>query len=197
MASGEVLEYIQRSERRRTVVALLSRPMTANQLSRNIGLTQRQCSITLRELQSLGVTNCLNESAVKSRIYWLTKSGQLYQKSLRQELKLPTLAHDFPDVDWTLYGKICFSHRAAVLKAVSNEPMQPSQIRRRACYQNPSLRMSANNCRDVMKLFLKWGLVEKVPGRRKKSHPRYVLTDRGGSINSLSLFQVNDTFISA
>lgn len=66
------------------------------------------------------------------------------------------------------------------------EPMQPATIRRMACRRFPELRMSANNVRDVIKLFQERGLVERVPGRRKRSHPRYVLSEVGEKARWLS-----------
>jgi predicted transcriptional regulator len=62
--------------------------------------------------------------------------------------------------------------------------MQASAIKRRAVFQNPQLRMSANNVRDVMRYLLCKGLVRKVTlGRRR--HPRYTVTDLGKTFQEL------------
>ena len=52
---------------------------------------------------------------------------------------------------------VCFSHRAAVIQAL-DRAMQPAAIKRKAKSQNPDLKMSANNVRDVIKLFLQRGI---------------------------------------
>lgn len=119
-------------------------------------------------------------------MYWLTQPGKECQSRLQQERGLGALRNDFRIVDWELYGWVCFSHRAAVLTAL-REPMQPSQIKRDARSQNPALKMSANNVRDVIRLFLKRGIVERLPGRRKRSHPQYQVTEEGYKLRVLML----------
>jgi len=86
-------------------------------------------------------------------------------------------------VDWNLLGWVCYRHRAAILKTLS-EPLQPSAIKRRARARDPTLRMSANNVRDVIRLFKQRGIVQPVYLRKKK-HPRYELTDVGKTLRQL------------
>jgi predicted transcriptional regulator len=64
--------------------------------------------------------------------------------------------------------------------------MQAAAIKRKALFQNPQLRMSANNVRDVMKYLLKVGVVRKVNIKRR-GHPRYELTDLGEVFKELLL----------
>ena len=115
---------------------------------------------------------CLNQEARSSRLYWLTALGAACQKRLRKDLHLPPLEHCFPEVDWQLYGWVCFSHRKAIIKALT-EPLQPSAIKRRAFKQDTRLRMSANNVRDIMRLFLERGIVclVKVQGKAQRRVP--------------------------
>lgn len=62
--------------------------------------------------------------------------------------------------------------------------MQPSEIKRRARVHDPTLRMSAGNVRDVIKLMLARGIVIKVL-RRKRAHPQYGLTEDGLHLREL------------
>lgn len=41
----------------------------------------------------------------------------------------------FPRVDWQLYDWICFSHRGAIVRALTR-PMQPSAIQKAALFQD-------------------------------------------------------------
>jgi DNA-binding HxlR family transcriptional regulator len=62
--------------------------------------------------------------------------------------------------------------------------MQAAAVKRRAVFQNPQLRMSANNVRDVMRYLLSTGIARRVEVR-KKAHPRYELTDLGRTFQQL------------
>lgn len=64
-----------------------------------------------------------------------------------KELLCPS--HHFPEIDWGLFGEVCYSHRSTIIKTLVR-PMQPSEIKRRARFNNPRLKMSANNCRDAI-----------------------------------------------
>ena len=113
--------------------------------------------------------------AHRGRVYGLTTSG----KELRRELSAACVYQE-PPVDWALYGWISFRQRAAVLR-VLDEPLQPATIKRRARYRDPSLRMSANNARDVIYEFLERGIVETVCVRGK-AHTHYQLTTTGRAL---------------
>lgn len=84
---------------------------------------------------------------------------------------------DYPTTNWDLYGWVCYRHRAAILKTLT-EPMQPATIKRKARSRDPTLRMSANNTRDIIRLFRERGIVQPVYVR-KKAHARYELTETG------------------
>ena len=157
--------------------------MTASQLSKRTGLGQDQCSVILGQLILCGMVKCLNPTAKRSRLYWLTPIGILCQKKLRQDKKLPKLAKDLPDIDWQLYGWVCYNHRAAIIKALT-EPMQPAAIKRKAKQQDPKMKMSANNVRDVIRLFLQKGIVKPLK-IKKKAHLHYKLTRTGRSFQQL------------
>ena len=135
------------------------------------------------QLALCGLVKCLNPYATRSRLYWLTPAGILCQKKLSKDKTLPNIVKYLPDIDWELYGWICYNHRAAIIRALT-EPMQPATIKRRAKQQNPKLKMSANNVRDVMKLFLQKEIVKPVKVK-KKTHLRYELTELGCRIQGL------------
>ncbi len=172
-------------QRRRQILTYMHQPVTAVQLARRLRISLDSCSALLSELTILSLTQCLNRGAVRSRLYWLTSEGREMQQTLRTEQHLPILEHDFPRVDWDLLGWVCYSHRSAILKAL-NAPLQPATIKRRARSILPSLRMSANNTRDNIRLFLKKGIVTRVY-MHKRAHARYELTDEGAKLRQLVL----------
>ena len=96
---------------------------------------------------------------------------------------LPNIVKQLPDIDWELYGWVCYNHRAAIIKALT-EPMQPAAIKRKTKQQNTKIKMSANNVRDVMRLFLKKEIVKPVK-IGKKAHLRYELSEEGYKLQGL------------
>ena len=66
------------------------------------------------------------------------------------------------------------------------EPMAPSDIKRKAFQRNAELRMSANNVRDVLKLFLKRRIVHRY-SIKKHIRPYYELTGLGKQLQQLLL----------
>ena len=62
--------------------------------------------------------------------------------------------------------------------------MQPVAIKRKTKQQNTKIKMSANNVRDVMRLFLKKEIVKPVK-IGKKAHLRYELTELGKKLQPL------------
>ena len=174
-------QWVEKSEKRKLVLLNLKQPMTALQLSKKTELSQDQCSVILGQLTLCGLVKCLNPYAKRSRLYWLTPVGVLCQKKLNNNL--PSALKDLPDIDWELYGWLCYNHRAAIIKALT-EPLQPATIKRRAKQHNPKIKMSANNVRDIMKLFLQKEIVKPVKVR-KKAHLRYELTELGKKLQRL------------
>ena len=163
--------------------------MTATQVSRQMGIAVDKCSYVLERLSAHGLARCMNPSAGRSRLYWLTRLGKAWQRRLRELDRMPPLKHDCPDLDWQLYGDICFSHRAAVIETIT-QPMQPSQIKRKALCRDPKIRISANNVRDVIRFLRTNGIVQPLTVR-KKAHPLYTLTDTGKDMRRL-LLQVEE-----
>ncbi len=155
----------------------MTQPMTATQVAGRRHRLAKHCTYLFCKLESRGLVRCLNPKANQSRLYWLTEAGKKQQRALRQKRGLPPARHDFPVIDWEQYGSVCFSHRTTVVKTLS-EPMQPSKIKRKAFFRDSTIRMSANNVRDVIRYFLKQGIVEPIT-LPKKAHPLYGLTEIG------------------
>ena len=167
-------------EERRRVLTCLIQPMTATQLSRLTGLDLDHTMFVVRRLVKVQFLTCLNPQARRSRLYWLTGRGAAYCRRF-----CSGRCDHQPSIDWDLYGWVCYSHRAAILKTLAG-PLQPCEIKRKARFDNPSLRMSANNVRDVIRLFVGKDIVRTVPGKRR-AHPRYELTTLGDTLRSLLL----------
>jgi len=180
-----ILNWLKRGHRRQQMLMKMSQPITAQQLASRESISLDAAGNAISELANNGLVYCLNSSFSKSRLYWLTMLGTMCQKRLRKEHGLVPIIHDFPDIDWDLYGSVCFSQRSAVIKTLK-EPLQPATIKRKALARDPKLRMSANNVRDIIRVFLEKGLVVPVKVRRK-AHRRFELTEMGKKIRELLL----------
>jgi len=187
MQHSEAYKCLNQSKQSEKVLIKLKQPMTAKQLSLTTGMTLDGCSHVLKVLARHGLVACQNPDARKSRIYWLTDKGIIYQKKLLKASHIPLPDFDYSNVNLSLYGWICFSHRATIIMALT-EPLQPTSIKRKARLKNPAVRISANNVRDIIKTFLEKGIVKKVYVR-KRAHPLYELTEVGKQLQTL-LFQI-------
>src|SRR5262245_10284591 len=182
MRFEDVISWIRKSQRRVRVLTCFHQPLTVRQLAQRADLVLVACSYVLWELAAHRLTVCLNGDARRSRVYWLTKAGLACRRRLLADRRA---RHEFPQVDWGLYGWVCHSHRSSVIKAL-HEPMRPATIKRRARQKDPGLRMSAGNVREVIKLYVRRGVVARlsVPD---ESHPKYRLTDVGMDLRELLL----------
>ena len=169
----------------------IKQPLTGKQIGRRTGIPMDSCSYVVAKLVTRGVLTCLNPEARNSRLYWLTNFGIQCRRKLHQDLALEYEEYGLPGIDWSLYGWICFSHRSIVMKTLT-VPMQPSEIKRTIRKRKTEMKISANNIRDVVRLLLEKGIVQKV-FVRKKAHPRYELTDSGNQFREL-LMQSEMTF---
>ena len=163
----------------------MTQPLTVKQLGTRTSMTVNTCSYILWELTTYGLVGCLNQDARRSRVYWLTELGKKCQEQLCHEQRLPQVTYNFPDVDWHLYGWVCFSHRSAVIKTLW-QSLRPVSIKRLARSQNPHLRMSANNVRDIIRWCLAKGIVTKIYVKGM-FHPCYELTSLGKDLQWLLL----------
>ncbi len=183
MQTSNVYKWIKKEETRKKVLMSLRQPLTAKQISRRTRISVDTCSYLLGKFAAKGIGVCVNPNARNSRLYWITDTGRKCQERLRRELSLSEESYDVSPVNWELYGWVCFNHRAAIIRIITG-PIQPSEMKRRLRYLNSDIRISANNIRDVIRLFLQKGLVQKVVVK-KKFHPRYELTELGAKFQGL------------
>jgi hypothetical protein len=183
MVFQDHLPWLRQSESRTTILTRLHQPSTASQLARTTDFSRDHCSRALCDLTQRTLTRCLNPRSRRSRLFWLTRTGHECQSSLRSSLDLSPLIHDFESVDWPLYGWALFNHREAIIKALSGL-MTVQEIRRRAISQSPSLRISANNIRDILRLLETRGIVHK-HASVTHSPARFELTDLGRKVYRL------------
>lgn len=179
--------WIEQSDRRKLILSGFNQPLTATDVARRSGIGRDSCLHHLWSLTLRGVLRCLNQDTRFNRLYTLTKLGHACQRRLKVTCGLTSAGYHEPDVPWDLYSSICYRHRAAVIESL-REPMQSATLRRKARRQDPTLRMSANNVRDVMKYLLQKQIARRVTIRKKK-HPRYELTELGREFQRL-LFNV-------
>ena len=183
MHHSNVYKWITEKENRRKLLIAINQPLTARQVSRKTALSLDSCSHILRKFAARGLVLCLNPKSRNSRLYALTAAGIKYQKPLHKQLGISTKPYHLPDIDWPLYGWVCFDHRSAVIRTL-NKPMQPSEIKRVLRVHTSDLKISANNIRDIIRLFLSKHIVEPVTVK-KRAFPRYQLTDIGSQFKEL------------
>jgi len=167
----------------RKFLLAFNQPLTAKQVSGKIGIPEDTCGNMMGKFTKNSLITCLNPSAGNSRLYWLTELGKKYQMELCNQLNLAYTEYILPNIDWKLYGGICFKHRSAVIITLT-EPMQPAKIKQILRIQKPNIKISANNIRDVIKWLLANKIVRPVK-IKKKAHPRYELTDLGKILKQL------------
>ena len=185
MEFDQAYYWLIQSERRKTILVDFNQPLTATHIARRTDINLDSCLHLLWGLTLYGVIFCLNNGTRYNRLHWLTELGKACQRKLREALALRPLKHRFPRIPWDLYSSVCYSHRSAVIQ-VMREPMQAAAIKRAARLQNSNLRMSANNARDVLWYLLAKGVVRRIIIRRR-SHPRYELTEMGKTFQGLLL----------
>lgn len=162
---------------------LLHQPLTVKQLCSRTQLTLGAGSHVLWELQVYGLVQCLNARSNKSRVYWFTHLGLACRRQLLIDLGLPAVDPIVPDLPWDLLGWLSFRHRQVVLEHCGATPEQVCAIRRRARRHVAAIRMSTNNCRDVVKALEAKGIVERVHVLGK-AHPRFRLTALGTNLRT-------------
>ena len=179
----KVYQWLSEQETRKTVLKAFNQPLISRQISKKTGIPANTCSYVIANFVDKGLLVCLNSKSHSSRLYWLTEEGHPYRKKLYRDQNLLYKESVLPNIDWTIYGLICFTHRSAVIKALIG-PMQPSEIKRILRLQRSHIRISANNIRDIIRFFSSKGIVRPVK-IRKKAHLRYELTDLGIKLRNL------------
>jgi len=167
------------------LLLVFTQPATAKQISKKTGIPVNTCSYIIGKFAKDGILTCLNPNASGSRLYWLTESGILQKKKLSQKLNIKYAEPNLPNIDWQLYGWVCFSHRSMVIKVLTSA-MQPAKVKRILMLQRINARISASNIRDVMQLLLSKKIVKPVKVK-KQAYLRYELTELGNKLRQLLL----------
>ena len=183
MKTTHVYQWIKQAKHRRSFLGAMAQPMTARQITRKTGIPLNTCSHLIAQYSIQGLLTCLNPEQRNSRLYSLTSRGRAIRKQLWQDANLPYKEYDLPDINWSLYGSMCFRHRSAVVRTLSG-PMQSSEIKRVLRMHQSSIKISANNIRDIIKLLVSKNIVRPVKIKRK-AHPRYELTELGIKLQRL------------
>lgn len=160
-------------------------PMTPKQLSVKTGIPLHICSYTLAKFFAKNLAICFNPDARNNRVYMLSELGKEFHFFFGSNSSPSQNSCDIPDVDWELYGWLCYSHRSAIIKVLDRQ-MRSSEIKRTLRLYRPDVKISANNVRDVMKLLLAKNIVQKILGKNKK-HPQYDLTMQGQLLRKVLL----------
>ena len=183
MKNNKVYQWLTDDKNRKKILLAINQPITAKQLSKRTGIPVDTCSYILAKFAAKGLLICLNPDASKSRLYWLTKFGIRCRKQLYLDSNLVYKEYNLSDIDWHLYGWVNFNHRSAIIKILTT-PMQPAGMKKVLRIHRSKIKISANNVRDIIKLFLAKDIVKPVK-IRKKAHPRYELTDLGTKLRQL------------
>lgn len=176
VADREALWWLQQGEERLRVFLALSQPLTASQMSARLGKPRSSVSEHLRQMQTYGVVRCLNEASRRSRVFGLTSSGGHCHATLADIYRQAAVATG-AGVDWVTHGRLCFRHRGAVLLALRGR-MRPTQIKKQALASDPCLRMSVDNCRQVLRWMVAQGVARATRARGKR-FSYYMLTEVG------------------
>jgi DNA-binding PadR family transcriptional regulator len=177
MLNTRVYQWLNTKEEYKKILLAFNQPLISRQISKKTGIPAHTCSYVITKLENSGLLVCLNSGARSSRLYWLTETGHQYLERLYSNHNRTYNRPVLPEMDWSLYGWACFRHRSAIIKALTH-PMQPSEIKRLFRLQGTHIRISANNIRDIIRLFLAKGIVRPVKVR-KKVRLLYELTDVG------------------
>lgn len=178
MSAEWIERWVAASPRRSLVVRIMNQPLTATQLARRCGLSRAACSRVLSDLAHFRLARCTNPSARRSRAYELTDAAR---RALGKSASLPTPGVT-PD-ELSIFGWLCYRHRAAVVQALSR-PMSPSEIKRRAQQRDATLRISSGNVRAVLRLLESRGVARRVRVGRF-TYPQFELTPLGSGAREL------------
>ena len=126
---------------------------------------------------------CLNPDARSCRLHDLSKLGMACHLLIREDKGLPVKQSNYTDLDWALYGSLCYRHRSLVIRML-NEPLRPMSIKRKALLREPGVRLSSNNVRDVIRYLKAHRIVEPLYLGKDK-HPHYQLTEKGWQFRDL------------
>lgn len=178
-------QNIRKIKAEKKILLAFAQPLTIKHISQKTGIPENLCRHIVARYVQNGQLICLNHTARKSRVYWLTQSGILQQKKLCKKLNITNIKPDLPNIDWQLYGWVCFIHRSMVIKTLTMA-MRPSEVKKVLRFRKPGMKISANNIRDVLRLLLSKAIVRPVKVKNR-TYLRYELTETGTKFRQLLL----------
>ena len=179
MKHANVGQWLLKGKRRQKLLQQLSQPMTANQLYKKMQISRRDCSDVISDMCKKGILNCFNPDARRSRLYGLSNNGIYWRRIIFPNAE----TYNVPaDVDWNLYGYVCYNHRKAVILAL-DRMKKPSGIKRHLRFIAPDIRISANNVRNIISELLSQNIVQPID--TGNAYPEYKLTDIGKKFQQL------------
>lgn len=189
MKTGDLLEWVKRSQRRTAVMKTMTKPKTISEILeeylKGIGSPSNTTEL-LQELVREGLVVCLNEEEKVGRLYGLTKKGKRIQKKILgsepvyHELTPETLTGYI----WVIRGK----HRRAIIRVMDSRKT-PSEIHRDVvkATENVSpgsinyVKLSLNSTSDTLRGFRKEGITICI-NKEKRVGRLYELTKKGKMI---------------
>ncbi len=178
-----VVDWILKSRNRLLILKALSLPLTVVQIANRVGLAHSGCSRSIGHLKEKNLIFCHNKEARLARLYWLTDWGKYIRSEFEKSQGFPKIESLPRNLNWNALARSAHRQRSEVIKSLEGT-MQAVTVRKKARYLNSNLKMSTNNCRDVIQKFLlKEGIVTKteVIG---KGHIHFKLTEKGEVIKS-------------
>lgn len=180
----QILDWLRLSQRRVKVLQQFDQPLTSLQIKRRLNMSLDAVSFIVWELSVYRLVYCLNPRARKSRLYFTSQLGKHARTVTLGISERPPSQDELPNLDWKTYGWLCYTHRAAVLKALVG-PLRPSEVKRRLRLQQPDVRINVNHITEILKKFVEKDVAHVVePGAWR---PRYDATSPGRKMRELLL----------
>lgn len=183
MRTVYVRNWIRGSSYRLQVLLALTQPLTATHLARRTRIDRDVCSKVLGLYSEAFIVRVLNPDATRSRLYWLTDFGQECRELLDETRHCRWRRVQLPEIDWLIYGWLHYSHRSAILRALSGA-MSPSAVKRQIRRRDENVAISRGNIRVALRDMARAGVVERVFAPRRK-FALYRLTPVGIAMQSL------------
>lgn len=79
----DTLAVVARGKNSRLILEHLQEPTTPSRLKEKTGLYLSHVRKALRELERVGIVECMNPEYSRNRVYRLTKSGEMLLKALQ------------------------------------------------------------------------------------------------------------------
>ncbi len=151
------------SNRQKAVLEVMSKPKIPSELRAQMSLKSNyNIRSIIAQLIRLNLVYCLNQKARTGKLYGLTNGGIRLRNTLSNRT---AVKYKESNINWTLYGWIVAGkQKRAILKGIK-QPFPLKYVKENAQFSNP--RISRMNCHDILQLFVKKGIVNKVKLNRR------------------------------